>query len=61
MTPDEQLLRAERVIERVKSLVESPEATTYRDEATRHVVAQPYADNRYVRLLDAIRDVVRDA
>jgi hypothetical protein len=53
--------RRRELVRQIQALVESPEATQYRDEACRHVVNQPYADNRYVRLLDAIREVVRDA
>jgi len=44
--------------ERLEAIVRSPEADQYRDEATRHAVAQPYADNRYVRLLDDVRAVL---
>jgi hypothetical protein len=42
----------------VERIVRDPQADTYRDEATRHAVAQPYADNRYVRLLDDVRAVL---
>ena len=45
----------------VEALVNSAEAEKFRDDACRHVVQQPYADNRYVRLLDDIRALLRDA
>jgi hypothetical protein len=44
--------------ERLEAIVRDPQADLYRDEATRHAVAQPYADNRYVRLLDDVRAVL---
>lgn len=53
--------RRRELVRQIRDLVESPEANQYRDEACRHVVNQPYADNRYVRLVDAIREVIRDA
>lgn len=58
---DRYALALEQRLSRIRDLVRAPEADRYRDEACRHVVAQPYADNRYVRLLDAIREAVRDA
>lgn len=50
--------RNAELVRRLEVLVRSPEANQYRDEACRHAVEQPYADNRYVRLLDAVREVL---
>jgi hypothetical protein len=54
---------SESMLTRIRALVHSTEADQYRDQACRHTVEQPYADNRYVRLLDAIRAALagRDA
>jgi hypothetical protein len=51
-------LAAEDRLAQIAGLAWSTEASTFRDDACRHRVAQPYADNRYVRLLDSLRDVV---
>lgn len=61
---DDETERAERdqdraVLEQIRKLVHSPEAEERRNDACRHVVSQPYADNRYVRLLDDIREALR--
>lgn len=55
---DRYALTLEGRLAQIRSLVTSAEAVQYRDEACRHAVAQPYADNRYVRLLDDVRAVV---
>lgn len=51
--------RNAELVRKLEALVDSPVAVQYRDEACRHAVDQPYADNRYVRLLDAVREVIR--
>lgn len=45
-------------LDRLRMLVFSEEASRFRDEASRHVVGQPYADNRYLRLLDDVRRIL---
>jgi len=49
------------LLAKVRAVAFAPQADQFRDEACRHAVKQPYADNRYVRLLDEIRDLVRGA
>lgn len=48
------------VVERVDAVVHAPETDRFRAEANQHTVEQPYADNRYVRLLDDLRALVAD-
>lgn len=42
----------------VRRIVFSEEATRFRAQANKHTVGLPYADNRYVRLLDDVRGAV---
>ena len=52
---------ATRAVAAVEALVFSEQADEYRAAACQHVVAQPYADNRYVRLLDDVRAAIAAA
>ena len=51
---------AEAKLTAIRELVHSAAADQYRDEACRGVVELPYASNRYVRLLDDVRALLRD-
>lgn len=44
--------------EAVEAIVNSPEADMFRAAAFEHRVPQPYADNRYLCLLDAVRQAL---
>ena len=52
---------ARAVVERVRALVRNEKADEFRAEAARGVAQLPYANNRYVRLLDDIRAVIDTA
>jgi len=45
---------------KLRRLAYAPETDVYRDEACRGTVQQPYANNRYIRLLDDLRALVRE-
>lgn len=48
----------DETLAQVRGLVFGPTVIMHRSEAVAHAVDQPYADNRYVRLVDDLREIL---